>query len=1404
MVGTLVVAAAAGTTAAGVAASFALTAAAFAVNFAVSLIVSRVFGQSGQGPQDSGTREQVPPSSVNAIPIVYGDAYLGGTFVDAVLSTDQKTMYYVVAVSCVSPNGQFTFDSTKFYYGDRLVVFDNTDTTKVIKLIDEAENEDTKISGNLYINLYVSDAAGNITSTNGAAAPTTVMGGSDIDAALRWVSTGPAPRKMNGLAFAIIKLNYNQDAGTTNLSPITFYAKHYLNSTGAAKPGDVWYDYITNKQYGGAVGWLPDGTFSPDFVNVNSVTALNAYSDQTITYEPSGGGSATQARYRMNGVLDAGQTVLSNLDKIMTCCDSWMAYNAALGQWSIVINKADSTSYAFDDDNIIGEVRVSATDITQSINQVEAKFPDKGARDQPNFVNISTPPLLLYPNEPANKYSVTYDLCNDSVQAQYLANRILEQAREDLIVSFSTTYYGIQVDAGDVVSVTNADYGWNNKLFRVVKVNEASLPDGSLGAKLEMTEYSAAVYDDFNITQYTPVPNSDLPSVSYFSPLSAPTVSASNPGSAIPNFNISIAIPATGRVTYSELYYTTVAVPSASDWKLLASANTIDGQPVTPSTTYVYANQVLPTGASLTATYYFGYVVGNDLAKSTRSPISVAFTWSPVANVGPTGPTGTLGPTGSVGPTGSLGPTGTTGPLGPTGAIGPTGASGDGVDIVFRRSASQPATPSPSIGTPVGWFSDVNSVPAGSDPIWSSIGTNTGIGTNYTWQTPLLIEGQNGAAGLSVAELLIYRRSASALTTPTGGSYNFTSQTLTAPVGWDSFIPTGTDPIYTSRSVASIQGTTGIDSTLTWSAPVLSIQNGATGPTGTLGPTGASGNKVATVFLYQWSPTSPGDPSGQSTYTWNPPGNATYTGGNFWQTTVPVNPGTPLLKLWIASKQITDVATATTTTVVWTSGFSVYIASENGSDGADGVKTAEAIVYQWAVTIPTISGSSTYNWESDAVTSAPTEWFTTISDTATAGQTLWKASVALIDSVTATTSTVNWATASIIPFGYVGSTGAVGRIAYTATTTTLNTTPSTFTVSGDSLPATGSWGAGIVWSLTTPTLSAGQSVWQSDGIYNPSTNNTIWSVPYLSSLKIGNLSAISTNTGSLTVSGNITIGAFGNIRGGQTAYNTGTGFFLGYSGSAYKFSIGNSTNGLNWDGTNLNMTGNSNIQITGNGVFGGAGTIGTLGLGTTAVSANNLNTANFGIITRSSSTTFGAGIYSFSPNTTTADCGVFLKQDGGFCYLGTSNQDILLGLGQIKFPSSPTASTDVNTLDAYVEGSWVPTFTNFGTVASYTAQYVKIGKTVTFTLNMSFSAAGSSGAITRFTLPFNAAVNSSFSVWVTAMTTISGGNYQALVEAPGNSVQVSFLLNGASGTFFAGGLQSGSGMVFTGSYIATS
>ena len=996
MVGSLIVAAYLGLEA-GVALSFGQAAVAFAINFAVSTIVTRIFTDNPEQQQDMGVREQVPPSGVNAIPVVYGSAYMGGTFVDAVLANLQRKMYYVLAVSSISPNGQFTFDQSDMWFGDQKIVFDSGsgyEPGKVVALIDQAGNSNTKVSGSLFIYLFTSDEAGVITPINSSGSlPSDIMGGTDIAVGQRWPSTG---RQMNGLAFAIVVMTYNREANTTNLSPITFHVSHTLNSTGVAKPGDVWYDYMTSKTYGGAVGWMPDGSFDSSFIDASSATALNTYSDELITFDDFDGNPQTQARYRVNGVLDAGQSVLSNVDRIMSSCDSWMTYNAALGKWSVVVNKAETTAYAFDDDNIIGEIRVSATDITSSINQVEARFPFKEKRDQAAFVNIETPYALLYPNEPVNKYSITYDLVNDSVQTHYLANRLLEQAREDLIVSFSTTYYGIQVNAGDVVSVTNADYGWNEKLFRVMKVNEASLADGTLGAKLEMNEYSAAVYDDKDITQYSPVPNSGLPSATYFSPLSAPTVTG-YPTASVPHFDVQVYIPTTGRVTFGNLFYTTSATPSASDWALLSTASSANSEPVTNATYYTFANQILPNG-----TYYFAYLVGNDVSQSILSPFSSSFAWIPTGGLGPTGPTGTS----------------VTGPTGPTGNLGPTGITG------------------------------------------------------------------------------------------------------------------------------------------------------ATGATGT------DANKFATAFLYQWNITTPSNPSGASTYTWSSGASSAYTGGGGWSATIPTNPGTSGVSLWVASKQVTDVSTAITTSVSWTSGYSVAATGQNGT-AVNGVQTARPTVYQWALSTPSISGTTTYIWSTGAY-GFPSGWTTTITSAPSSGYILYAATVAITDSATAISTSINWTGASIITAGYSGANGASSRVTFARMTSYSNPVPTSgnITTTGNSsyptsAQSTTTWGFAATWGGSDPDPSSTYSLYQADGIYDPSTGNTVWSTPYLSTLKVGSLSAITVNTGSLTISGTLQ----SNTAAISGTTMTGSGGVLYASGN---FAFGNSTANIAFNGTDLTLNGLAN------------------------------------------------------------------------------------------------------------------------------------------------------------------------------------------------------------------------------------
>lgn len=64
--------------------------------------------------------------------------------------------------------------------------------------------------------------------------------------------------------------------------------------------------------------------------------------------------------------------------------------------------------------------------------------------------------------------------------------------------------------------------------------------------------------------------------------------------------------------------------------------------------------------------------------------------------------------------------------------------------------------------------------------------------------------GSAGTPGLSVAELSIYQRAASAPATPSGGSFDFGTQTLDPPAGWSVTIPAdSSEPCWVSLAVAA-------------------------------------------------------------------------------------------------------------------------------------------------------------------------------------------------------------------------------------------------------------------------------------------------------------------------------------------------------------------------------------------------------------------------------------------------------------------------------------------------------------------------------------------------------------------------------------------------------------------------
>ena len=357
--------------------------------------------------------------------------------------------------------------------------------------------------------------------------------------------------------------------------------------------------------------------------------------------------------------------------------------------------------------------------------------------------------------------------------------------------------------------------------------------------------------------------------------------------------------------------------------------------------------------------------------------------------------------------------------------------------------------------------------------------------------------------------------------------------------------------------------------------------------------------------------------------------------------------GTPAsLSVPVRYKSTTGVITQANVAIVQ------FVFSDQGASGS---QVAYPSVYRWDTSIPTVTGTSTYIWSAGTFSPDPSGW-SSVAGASTPGFTLYRAQVTLIATAGTTTSTINWTTASVSSIGYAGGNGLSSRLTFARIAGNPSPVSATVTTTGStSFPPSGSWGLTTTWGGVDPNPTSTDSLYQADGIYDPATNITSWTTPYISSLKVGQLSAITVNTGTLTVD------TGGYLKGGQTAYNTGNGFFLGYSSATYKFSIGSPTQGLTWDGSALTLSGSSSIDITGKATFQGVNPIG--GGIYSAVDILTSSTGNYGLTVQSTSVQ-GTAIYASARNAGIAGLGILSSVYSGS---GGSVPDDNIGIeGQIE------------------------------------------------------------------------------------------------------------------------------------------
>jgi len=567
------------------------------INYTASLINDNTKSDSIDA-EDPGVRIQLDASVDNTFPVLYGDAYFSGNLVWAERSNDLKTMTYVLALAesnddnLLSTGSAHTYTVGDIYMDGNRITFEGDGYT-VAKTTDSNGNDDESMAGliEVYVyknNLGISGTGGYIYNTVGQAS--------------NFIA--------DDTLLAAVVVTYNRSAGTAELPVMTFNI-----DSGQTLPGDVLYDYMTNTVYGAGIPAAE--------VDTTSLAALNTYGSTGFSYDdlvP----SAQTGIIGINGLVDVTKPVMSNMEDLCTSVNAWLVYDSHTGLWGVKINQAEASSVSFTDYNIIGDITVTGTSLTQIDNTASVRFQNTDIIDKTDKVTITIDPGDLYDYEPESTSFIELPYCNKQVVAIKIGLVALKQARVDKVITFKTDYSYMQVEAGAVIDITSSVFGYTNKLFRVMNVTETESQDG-IEIEFSCIEYDADVYA-YDINEYAIVTDDGLLTPGAIGTPNTPTVDDYSETNQ-PHVDINAVVPSgiVDRMEFWVTYDTTVTPDSSREYSLVGNTR------ATNSALYTENDDVvLYFNSTSTRDFYVKVRGGNAVTVGPFSAISGLIEYVPV------------------------------------------------------------------------------------------------------------------------------------------------------------------------------------------------------------------------------------------------------------------------------------------------------------------------------------------------------------------------------------------------------------------------------------------------------------------------------------------------------------------------------------------------------------------------------------------------------------------------------------------------------------------------------------------------------------------------------------------------------------------------------------------------------
>lgn len=289
-------------------------------------------------------------------------------------------------------------------------------------------------------------------------------------------NSGFSSPKFSGIAYAYLRLEYDEDIWKNGLPEVTFEVEGVkvpstsdgtsLSYTNGDNPANCVLNYLVNTRYGKGI--------PPADLDLASFESARAYCD---------------GRFECRGNVSTNGTIHANIIDLLSSCRGYIAFG---NKYRMLIDRASSeTPFEITKDNTVGDVDYILGDKGTLFNKMTARYLDQDTEYKDNVKVLDSSALRTKDNGLVLETEIPMPFVKTTSKVNQILHEEINQSRQTHMIRMQCTVDAIDLQVGDLVNVTNETFGITSKTFRVL--NTIIEPSSEIG--LILREYDADVYN---------------------------------------------------------------------------------------------------------------------------------------------------------------------------------------------------------------------------------------------------------------------------------------------------------------------------------------------------------------------------------------------------------------------------------------------------------------------------------------------------------------------------------------------------------------------------------------------------------------------------------------------------------------------------------------------------------------------------------------------------------------------------------------------------------------------------------------------------------------------------------------------------------------------------------------------